>query len=274
MPRNDGKPAKKKEKKFEVRLDHATGEMQLHGRPDFLARAKAIEVNQDLAKGEIEDRRHLVHWDEQIKPVLDSVWSGLRELAPESLVDVMRPPLVRRRLQRLPKEPAALWQRVANELNSAPNNLAAGRADINKAIEIVRARLRRVTARLSDDAELVAKVARAGSGPGANLAVMEIYKDMAIGELLAAEDGNDEPTPIKAQILAIGFQIVGFLEGCAAPCAFVQMLHHATDSVTFDLSEKARREQTQATLAWLTRMQANIARPAPERYEAMLTLLD
>jgi hypothetical protein len=273
MPRNDGKPAKKKEKKFEVRLDHATGEMELHGRPDFLARAKAIEVNQDLEKGEIEDRRHLVHWDEQIKPVLESVWSGLRTLPADGLVEVLRPPLVRRRLVRLPKEPVALWQRVANELNSAPRNLAAGRADINKAIEIVRARLRRVMARLTDDAELVAKVTRAGTGPGANLAVMEIYKDLAIGELLASEDGNDE-TPIKAQIVAIGFQIVGFLEGCAAPCAFVQTLYHAIDSVTFDLSEKARREQTQATLAWLSRMQANIARPAAERYEAMLTLID
>ncbi|WP_326537677.1 hypothetical protein [Pseudorhodoferax sp.] len=242
-------------------------------RPAFLARAKAIAVNQDITRGEMEDRRHMVHWDEQIKPVLESVWLSLQSVPPEDLLDTLQKPLVPYKLQKLPKTVDKLWQRVASELNSAPTNLVAGRADINKAIEIVRKRVRKVTQRLTDDTALVEKVGKAGSGALANQAVMELYKDMAISELLASEGGHAEPTPIKAQITAIGFEIVGLLEGCQAPCSFIQMLHHAADSVTFDLSEKARREQTSAALAWLARMQSNHRLPAAERYEAMLTLL-
>ncbi|MGB3749627.1 MAG: hypothetical protein WA961_15680 [Rhodanobacter sp.] len=52
------------------------------------------------------------------------------------------------------------------------------------------------------------------------------------------------------------------------------MLHHVADSVTFDLSQKAEREQTRRTLEWLRRMEANVREPADIRYEALLTLLD
>jgi len=45
-----------------------------------------------------------------------------------------------------------------------------------------------------------------------------------------------------------------------------------TDSVTFDLSQKAEREQTRRTLEWLRRMRANVRDPTDDRYEAPLTL--
>lgn len=261
-------------KLFDVRQDPDTGDMLLAGRPDFLARAKAIEVNQDQAKGELEDRRHMLHWDEQLKPILDSVWSALKGLPPAELVPILTNPLKARKLTRLPSTVAELWKRVATELNSACVNLVAGRADINKAIEIVRERVRRVTRRLTDDSALVARVGEAGRGPHPNDTIMDLYKDMAIEELLAPSTTGDSRSPINSQVTAIGFEIVGLLEGCHAPCNFIMMLHHAADSVTFDLSEKARREQTAATLAWLRRMEGNVRQPGPERYEALLTLLD
>lgn len=64
------------------------------------------------------------------------------------------------------------------------------------------------------------------------------------------------------------------MQSCRAPCDFVMMLHHVADSVTFDLSQKAEREQTRRTLEWLGRMEANVREPADTRYKALLTLLD
>lgn len=52
------------------------------------------------------------------------------------------------------------------------------------------------------------------------------------------------------------------------------LLQQVSDSVTFDLSQKAQREQARRTLAWLLQMESNVRDPADKRYEAMLTLLD
>jgi hypothetical protein len=284
-----------------VTRDKKTGEMILSGRPAFRSGALAILVNRDAAQGPVEDRRHILHWDEHLKPILASVWSSLNSLKLDdaALARLLKQPLLAMGFEGASRLRAvtSLWGFVATELNSATINLVAGRADINQAIEKVRARVREITRRLGDDAELTARVAQAMRDPCPNDAIMEAYKDMAIAVLLTPSQSGATPSPartpprrgrkrhatrpvraapdspVRTQIMEIGFQIVGLLEGCSAPCEFIIRLHEITDSVTFDLSEKARREQTEAALSWLRLMESNHQQPPAQRYADMLKLL-
>lgn len=260
------------DRKFGMALDD-DGNIVFVGRPDWATKAKAIKVNQNAKKGPVEDRRHMLHWDEQLKPILASVMSAMfKEYGKTGakLKDALLKPL-KGRLQRVTGDETAIAERVAKEINGAVINLVPDRADINKAIEIVRERVRKLIRKLTDDAELTTKVGKAMRQPSPNDAIMDVYLDEASQELLG---GTSSDTAIKSQIQDICFQIVGLVQACRAPCDFVMMLQQVSDSVTFDLSQKAQREQTQRTLAWLRKMESNVRDPADKRYEAMLTLLD
>ncbi|MBN8895671.1 MAG: hypothetical protein J0I71_12705 [Rhodanobacter sp.] len=250
------------------------GEVTFVGRPPWGTKAAKIPVNSKASKGPVEDRRHMLHWGEQLRPILASVMTAMFQLHGRSgpaIEKALRDPL-KGRVQRIVGTDAhAIAERVAKEINGAVINLVADRADMNKAIEHVRARVRNLTRRLTDDPALTAKVAKAMREPFPNDAIMDVYLDEAAQELLG---GTSDSTAIKSQVQDIGFQIVGLVQSCRAPCDFVMMLHHVADSVTFDLSQKAEREQTRRTLEWLRRMEANVREPADIRYEALLTLLD
>lgn len=259
-------------RKFGMALDEH-GSVVFVGRPDWATKAKAIKVNQDARKGPVEDRRHLLHWDEQLKPILASVMGAMFKEhgnAGPKLKQALLGPL-KGRLQRVTGNETEIAERVAKEINGAVINLVPDRADINKAIEIVRERVRKLTRRLTDDPGLTTRVGEAMRKPSANDAIMEVYLDEASQELLG---GTSDDTEIKSQVQDICFQIVGLVQSCRAPCDFVMLLQQVSDSVTFDLSQKAQRKQTRRTLAWLRQMESNVRDPADKRYEAMLTLLD
>lgn len=258
--------------KFAMVMDD-DGNLSFVGRPDWATKAKAIKVNQDSSKGPVEDRRHMLHWDEQLKPILASVMGAMFKEHGRSgptLRQALVGPL-KGRMSNVKGSEDAIAERVAKEINGAAINLVPDRADINKAIEIVRERVRKLTRKLTDDSALVARVGEATRQPWPNDAIMELYLDEASAELLG---GTSSDTEIKTQIQEIGFQVVGLVQSCRAPCDFVTMLHQVADSVTFDLSQKAQREQTGRTLAWLRQMESNVRDPADKRYESMLTLLD
>ncbi|HWU76462.1 MAG TPA: hypothetical protein VN043_08150 [Rhodanobacter sp.] len=250
------------------------GQITLVGRPAWADRAKIVTVNQDAEKGHVEDRRHMLHWDEQLRPILASVlgamfqqYQGRSAALREALV---KPLKEKKYIQRIAGDAHAVAERVAKEINSSAINLVPDRADINHAIEFVRERVRKLTRRLVEDATLTGKVGQAMRDPWPNDAIMEIYLETASETLLG---GTSDDTPIKIQIQEICFQIVGLVQSCRSPCDFVMLLHQVTDSVTFDLSEKALREQTARTLSWLRTMETNVHEPAETRYEALLTLL-
>jgi hypothetical protein len=272
MPKNKRDDEGDDDAKFGMSID-ADGKVTFVGRPDWATKAKAIKVNQDASKGPVEDRRHMLHWDEQLKPILDSVFGAMFKEHGNSgpkLRQALTGPL-KNRVQRITGDEKAIAERVAKELNGAVVNLVPDRADINKAIEIVRERVRKLTRKLTDDPALTAKVGAAMRQPFPNDAIMDVYLEEASQDLLG-ETSSD--TEIKSQIQEICFQIVGLIQSCRSPCDFVILLHQVADSVTFDLSQKAMREQTSRTLAWLGRMESNARDPADKRYAAMLTLLD
>jgi len=258
--------------KFGMALDDR-GRLVFVGRPDWTTKARDIKVNQDAQQGPVEDRRHMLHWDEQLKPIIGSVMDAMFKAHGKTGAELKKALLdpLKNRLKSVRGNEWDIAKRVAKEINGAVINLVPDRADINKAIEIVRERVRKLTRKLTDDAELTTRVGQAASKPWPNDAVMEIYLEEAAQELLG---GTSSDTAIKSQIQDICFQIVGLVQSCRAPCDFVILLHQVADSVTFDLSQKALREQTQRTLAWLRQMESNVREPADKRYEAMLTLLD
>lgn len=53
------------------------GEFVILGRSPFGSGAKKIVVNQNKAKGHVQDRRHILHYDEVLKPAIERVISNL-----------------------------------------------------------------------------------------------------------------------------------------------------------------------------------------------------
>ncbi len=107
----------------------ASGGVKVEGRPAWPTKAKKIKVNQLPSQGEVEDRRHLLHGDEQLEPLLDRVFTALAREQTLSLADELKAPLALRGYTRLPNEADKLMERVAAELNGAQDNLIADRAE-------------------------------------------------------------------------------------------------------------------------------------------------
>lgn len=264
----DTKP-KKKAKKDKVKLVVSANGVKVEGRPGWPTKAKQIRVNQQPSKGEVEDRRHLLHWDEQLKPVLDRVFSALQRDCPQTLADELKAPLVQRGFQRLPADAEKLMERVATEINGAQANLIADRADINKAIEHVRENLRQYRQALQSDEEYTSEfVQHLGGTPNDDR--MKRYK--ALARKYLPPDRFD--TPIVSRISEIHAMLLEHIGGCMSPAGLWQLLDQLVYSVTFDLSGKAVREKTAAALAWQRRMQNNFDASGPQQYADLLTLLD
>jgi hypothetical protein len=233
-------------------------------RPAFpSATLKSVRVNQNPSKGEIEDRRHILHWDEQLKPVLERVLGKMKEEYPATLMQALEAPLKKRKLKRLPKTPDQLLLWITKQINGAVPNLVADRADINKAIEAVRRYVRQYQYALSQTD--FADVALAP-----NAARMQEYRKMAAAHFPV--DRKD--TPIVSRISEINADILAIIESSVAPADLWTLLNELILSVTFDLSEKTRREQTDAAFKWLMRMEYNRGEPAAIQYEDMLSILD
>lgn len=261
---------KAKTKKESVRLVHdVSGAIRIEGRPAWPTKAKKIKVNQIPSQGEVEDRRHLLHWDEQLKPLLDRVFTALHRECPLTLVDELKAPMARRGYTRLPAEADKLMERVAAEINGAQTNLIADRADINKAIEHVREYLRQYQHALQVD-EAYATEMTDGYDGAPNADRMKRYKGLARKYLPA--DRTD--TPIVSRITEINTMLLELIDGCESPAGLWVLLNNLTYSVTFDLSGKAVREKTAAALTWQRKMQNNFGESGKQQYEDLLTLLD
>jgi hypothetical protein len=255
-PKVGGRP------KMRLTVD-ATGRPRITGRPPWSYAAKKISVNQNAAKGEVEDRRHLLHWDEQLKPVLESVYASLARKHGPLLHQALVAPLHARGWTRLPTTNEGVWELVSKEINGAKINLVPDRADTNKAIEHVRENLRRFAAHISG-------VWTPVPGGGSNDPLMKAL----VKEARPFFPVGSTDTPINARKSEIHAMILEMVDGSGAPCNLWQLIHDLTYSVTFDLSPKARRDQTSRTLAWQRQMLCNEPSDADRRYLELLRLLD
>jgi len=245
----------------------ASGRLEVVGRPGWSTAGRSIPVNQDASRGQVEDRRHLLHWDEQLKPLLNRVFSALRREHPGDFHARLSAPLKDRRWERLPGDPEKLMIRVATEINGAAGNLVADRADVNKAIEHVRENLRKYAAALQGNADYVEDIVDLPPVVGPER--MARYHAMA--EAFFRTDRNE--TAITARMSEIHLMILEDIRGCQAPCHLWQLIHDLAYSVTFDLSANATRDKVQRTLAWQRKMAANFGAPAVSQYEDLLGLL-
>lgn len=115
------------------------GVYKISGRPKFLTEAKAIKLKEG------QDRRHVLGWDDFIKPNLEKAINSLvaknennETYAKTKLIELSK----QYHLQRGPKaESASLEEHmkfVATQLNSSSSNLNPEASHENQAIDVVR----------------------------------------------------------------------------------------------------------------------------------------
>ena len=250
MPHSNSKKISKKKvakKKFSVSFKNK--EFTIMGRTGFNSAAKKIKVNQIASKGNIEDRRHILHWDEVLKPSIERVISNLykHEGYDEHKVALRITNYMKKRgLKRLPKKSDKILERFVTEINSAPDNLIPDRADTNKAIEVVRGYIRKYQ-------QTISTPQFAQDCLDENTARMALYKKFAKETFIVANDGGD----ITQERNRIHGEILQFIDGCTAPSQLWQVIHDLIHSVTFDFSQKTTRDHTVKALEWQKNMQLN-----------------
>jgi hypothetical protein len=238
----------KRSKRFEVAFGSG-GEFEILGRSAFNSSAKAIKVNQTASKGALEDRRHILHYDEVLKPAIERVVGSLYVACGKDRSKVatkIRAALTRRGIKRLPKAEDKLFERLVTEINSAPGNLIPDRADTNKAIEVVRGYLRTYQKALTTDQ--FADDAYAG-----NTARMAEYKKRA-KEIFVRDASTSDITLERNRIHG---EILGFIDGCSSPAELWGTVHDMVHSVTFDFSPKTTRDATAKAIQWQRLMARN-----------------
>jgi hypothetical protein len=247
MPHSNSKKITKKKaakKKFSVAFGNQ--QFSIMGRTVFNSAAKKIKVNQIASKGNIEDRRHILHWDEVLKPSIEQVISNLYKHDGYDEHKVARRIALymkNRGLKRLPKKSDKIMERFVTEINSAPDNLIPDRADTNKAIEVVRGYIRKYVQTISTPQ--FAEDCQEG-----NTARMALYKKFAKETFIVANDGGD----ITQERNRIHREILQFVDGCSVPAQLWVLMNDLIQSVTFDFSQKTTRDHTVKALEWQKNM--------------------
>jgi hypothetical protein len=254
----------KRPNKFQVMF--GVSEFVILGRSPFSTAAKKIKVNQSVAKGLLEDRRHILHYDEVLKPSMERVISRVYIEQGRSKSKVAK--LIRVRLEslgrkRLPKSDDKLMERFVTEINSAPDNLIPDRADTNKAIEVVRGYTRKCieqlsTAQFGDDCK------------DDNRSRMMAYKKLAGTIFVRDSSGGD----ITAERNRIHGEILDMVNGCEAPAQLWHLLHEVAYSVTFDFSPKIARDNTVKAIEWQKQMALTEDSPGEKQLDALMSILE
>ncbi len=239
--------AKRTRKKFRVVVGTG-GLVTIEGRPGFNKRATALigkaQQGQDL------DRRHLVHYDEEIKPFGELVLQRVVAKHGQAAAQKVKEALQSRGCSRLPSSEAALFNRLINEVNSSVVNLVPDDASINKAIEIVRAKLRKLRLDWSTDPEVVQVFSSMNSQNYAQcLGKLKLNAKLT---LILTGAGTD----ITRAIQAINQDMIEMIDGAGDIHALYTLIGDLVNSVTFDISAKAGREKIEFTNAWRRKREA------------------
>jgi hypothetical protein len=264
----------------------STGEIKFVGRPAWTTEAKKLRVNQDPNKTAggilvpVEDRRHLLHWDEQLKPLLNSIFTAMEAefKKPDELLRELKKPIAARGYRTQAKTVDQYMLYVAGRINGSPDNLVPDRFDINQAIEKVRANLRsyaRALQKKMEDSDEFLDVPQQGALQISSQTTrrLAIYKSLA-RDHLSFDPNLTGDTPIHQRINEIHGEILGLIDGIHAPHQLWMALHEFKFSVTFDLSHKATRDKTDKSLAWLDLMRRNFDMSPRQRYLDLLSFLD
>ncbi|CAH0211138.1 hypothetical protein SRABI118_01986 [Massilia sp. Bi118] len=252
----------KKRKSAKFKVDRTDGVVKLEGRGRFIGSGKKLKV------AKTEDRRHLLHLSEQLKPVLSRVFTALeREHKGDKskALAVVLNHLRKRNFKRLPKTLDQAIIRVADEVNSSSMNLVPDDAGINKAIEHLRADLR---VYLTEAAKATAGVYLDDTGTllGTEMARLRALADKSFA-------AKNEGTPIQNARDVMTASVRELIKAQQSPAEVHALVMDLTYSVTFDLSSKARREQTALVLKWQRDMAAAESWPAEQQLDCMLGII-
>jgi len=211
------------------------------GRPPFnSATLNEIRVN------ERQDRRHLLHWAEHLKPMLfttfERLWAttnGNRERYRKQLLRIHNEYANRRLSDRT--DVKTLERKIAKDLNSAISNLVPGNANVNKAIEHMRHQVREAIKAINESPGL-------SPAEAVQLAFTKISVEITLREV-------DDPTEIRHENShrTEDPENPRELPSDRLPLSrneLISLLHDIIDSLTFDLSEAAQRDKIEATLGW------------------------
>lgn len=259
-----GKARKGPKKKFETMFS-AKREFVILGRSPFGSGARKIKVNQDASRGRVEDRRHILHYDEVLKPTIERVVSNLYRdsgFDEAKVALLVRRALEKKGIKRLPRTSAKLMERLVVEINGARDNLIPDRADTNKAIEVVRGYLRKYQVALQTEQF-------GADAMSSNNARMSQYHRLARSHFPLDGSGGD----ITEERNRMHRDILSFIDGCASPSELWNLLHDLVQSATFDFSPKITRDSTVKAIAWQKTMGLNEDAPPSQQLDELMAIL-
>lgn len=232
---------KRRAKKFRVVID-ANGVATIEGRPNFNSRAQKLigkaEKGQDL------DRRHLIHYDEEIRPFGMLALTKFCAKHGAAAGGLVKSALASLGCARLPSNDAAIFNRLINEVNSSVVNLVPDDASINKAIEIVRASLRKLRFQWSTDPE-VKKIFCEMDTKNYHKAMGLLKLNAKLTLIIAGAT-----TDITRAVQEINKDLVDVIDRAQDLPRLYDLIADLENSVTFDISSKASREKIEFTNRW------------------------
>lgn len=258
----------RKTNRLRIESDPITRKIRIKGRPAWTTQATKVKVNQNAKKGHVEDRRHMLHWSQVIRKLAEATFNALKKdsISTKDFYRNLTAPLIARNWKRIPSTPDRVMLMIAKRLNSTPANLVPDRADINKAIEIVRKCIDQFATYLRDSSTYE----DTKDDPSLHVKRMNAIR-LKAKQLFPT--GNTSSL-IHSRVSEINSEILKIINESQAPCQLWELLHSLRHSVTYDLSSKAMRDNTEATLDWLNRMQTAVHSAPAARLEVLVSLTD
>jgi len=232
---------KRRAKKFRVVID-ANGAATIVGRPKFNSRAQKLIGK--AQKGQDLDRRHLIHYDEEIRPFGTLALTKFSAKHGAAAGGLVKSALASLGCVRLPNNDAAIFNRLINEVNSSVVNLVPDDASINKAIEIVRGSLRKLRYQWSTDPE-VQKIFCEMDTKNYHTAMGRLKLNAKLTLIIAGAS-----TDITRAVQEINKDLVDLIDGAQDVPSLYSLITDLENSVTFDISSKASREKIEFTNRW------------------------
>lgn len=232
---------KRRAKKFRVTID-ANGVATIVGRPKFNSRAEKLIGK--AQKGQDLDRRHLIHYDEEIRPFGTLVLTKVFAKHGTATGALVKSALASVGCVRLPNNDAAIFNRLISEVNSSVVNLVPDDASINKAIEIVRANLRKLRLQWSTDPE-VKKIFSEMDTKNYHKAMGLLKLNAKLTLIIAGAT-----TDISRAVQEINKDLIEDIDAVQDVSTLYHLIGDLQNSVTFDISSKASREKIAFTNQW------------------------
>lgn len=253
------KKKRARKQKFAVTLE-PDGKYKITGRPAFPKKAINLIDSDMKKKSKVDlDRRHLVHFDEELKPFGILTLNQLRSKYGDKTPDVIKSALSAHGVKNLRGGGDQIIKRLITEVNGSVMNLVPDDASINKAIEHVRANLREAVKDFNSHPEvreIFENLDKSNYGKATDM-----FKKFLASRLPVS--GASKPITLAMQ--DINKEIINLVNAQSNILDLHKLVTDLQYSVTFDLCSKSVREKTAFALQWSRNKNALEARAKDER---------